>query len=251
MRKVFSGLRSESPKTLSCTVRNCLLGCFARCETEFARCERLFWDSWPRGTKSLLALSLKHFWAFWLFRHLYQASGGRNATPEKPQDSEEKSAATRVVRQGIPAHVCTKVLPSSSPKLGATWLLAQKLFEARNRPKPPQTPKFPENPAFPQNPPGIPTEFIYIYIYAVGSITWPYFGQSRVDNLAMVGSITWPSFFEPIKIGVFGDFWCTVFRGWCKISVFEKKNLVKKGVSEKQIVHLFFGEFWLYFLVAA
>ena len=33
-----------------------------------------------------------------------------------------------------------------------------------------------------------------IYIYAVGSITWPYFGQSRVNNLAMVGSITWPSF---------------------------------------------------------
>ena len=33
---------------------------------------------------------------------------------------------------------------------------------------------------------------IDIYIYAVGSITWPHFGQSRVNNLATVGSITWP-----------------------------------------------------------
>ena len=36
--------------------------------------------------------------------------------------------------------------------------------------------------------------YIYIYIYAVGSITWPHFGQSRVNNLATVGSITWPPF---------------------------------------------------------
>ena len=71
---MFSALQSESPTTVSCTVRNCVLGCFARCETGFARCERLFWDSRPRETKSLLALSLKHFWAFWLFYHLYQAS---------------------------------------------------------------------------------------------------------------------------------------------------------------------------------
>ena len=47
----------------------------------------------------------------------------------------------------------------------------------------------------------------------VGSITWPYFGQSRVNNLAMVGSITWPSFFEPIKIGVLGDFLVHSFQG--------------------------------------
>ena len=55
--------------------------------------------------------------------------------------------------------------------------------------------------------------YVYIYIYAVGSITWSYFGHFRVNNLAMVGSITWPSFFEPIKIGVWGDFLCTVFQG--------------------------------------
>ena len=80
----------------------------------------------------------------------------------------------------------------------------------------------------------------YIYIYAVGSITWPFFGQSRVNNLAMVGSITWPSFFEPIKIGFLGVFWCTVFRGCCKISVLEKKIGQKRGFRKK-IVHLFLG----------
>ena len=51
-----------------------------------------------------------------------------------------------------------------------------------------------------------PTAHIYIYIYAVELITWPFFAKSRVNNLAMVELITWPSFFEPIKIGVFGDF---------------------------------------------
>ena len=68
------GLLSESPKTVSCTLRNCVLGCFARCETAFARCERLFWDSRPRETIHFSTL-LKHFWAFWLFWYLYQASG--------------------------------------------------------------------------------------------------------------------------------------------------------------------------------
>ena len=63
--------------------------------------------------------------------------------------------------------------------------------------------------------------YVCIYIYAVGSITWPHFGHFKVNNLATVGSITWPPFLGPIKIGVFGDFMCTVFRGWCKISVFE------------------------------
>ena len=66
VRKVFSGLRSESPKTVSRTVQLCALGCFARCEV-FARCERPFGDSRSGGPKTPLALSLKHFWAFWLF----------------------------------------------------------------------------------------------------------------------------------------------------------------------------------------
>ena len=53
----------------------------------------------------------------------------------------------------------------------------------------------------------------YIYIYAVGSITWPHFGHFKVNNLATVGSITWPPFFEPIKIGVWGDFFLHSFQG--------------------------------------
>ena len=77
VRKVVAGLRSESPKPVSCTVRNCVLGCFARCETGFARCERLFWNSWPRETKSLLALSLKHFWGFWLFGTCTRPTGSQ------------------------------------------------------------------------------------------------------------------------------------------------------------------------------
>ena len=55
--------------------------------------------------------------------------------------------------------------------------------------------------------------YIYIYMYAVGLITWPFFGQSRVNNLAMVELITWPSFFEPIKIGFFGDFLVHSYQG--------------------------------------
>ena len=43
----------------------------------------------------------------------------------------------------------------------------------------------------------------YIYICAVGSITWPHFGHFKVNNLATVRSITWPPFFEPIKIVFF------------------------------------------------
>ena len=37
-------------------------------------------------------------------------------------------------------------------------------------------------------------------------------------------------------------FLCTVFRGWCKISVFEK-NWSKKGVSEKKWCTFFWGSF--------
>ena len=91
---------------------------------------------------------------------------------------------------------------------------------------------------------------IYIYIYAVELITWPFFGHFRVNNLAMVELITWPSFFEPIKIGVFGDFWCTVMRGWCQISV-SRKRIWSKRVFWKNKFAPFFGGFWLHFIVAA
>ena len=53
----------------------------------------------------------------------------------------------------------------------------------------------------------------HIYIYAVELITWPFFGHFRVNNLAMVELITWPSFFEPKKIGVFGDFLVHSYEG--------------------------------------
>ena len=53
----------------------------------------------------------------------------------------------------------------------------------------------------------------YIYIYAVVLITWPFFGQSWADNLAMVELITWPSFFEPIKIVFFWEFLVHSYEG--------------------------------------
>ena len=44
---VFGPLERETPKIVSCTARDPVLGCFPQCETRFARCERLFWDSQP------------------------------------------------------------------------------------------------------------------------------------------------------------------------------------------------------------
>ena len=67
----------------------------------------------------------------------------------------------------------------------------------------------------------------------------------------MVGSITWPSFFEPIKIGVFWRFFGAQFSGGGAKLVFLKKKFGQKKGFRKKNVHLFFGEFWLYFLVVA
>ena len=69
------------------------------------------------------------------------------------------------------------------------------------------------NPHIPPLYPDIPFCFVYIYIYAVELITWPFFGHFRVNNLAMAELITWPSFFEPIKIGVLGDFLVHSYEG--------------------------------------
>ena len=78
-------------------------------------------------------------------------------------------------------------------------------------------------------------------IWAVGSITWPFFGRFRVNNLAMVGSITWPSFFEPIKNRGFWRFFCAQFSGGgAKLAL--KKNGQKRGFRKKN-VHLFLGSF--------
>ena len=113
VRKVFLGLRSESPKTVSCTVRNCLLGCFARCETRFARCERLFWDSRPRETKSLLALSLKHFGHFGCFDTCTRPAGLKRLQPQ-PQRFAQNSGAVSFAK----TFTCYRVhLGPSGPKL--------------------------------------------------------------------------------------------------------------------------------------
>ena len=73
------------------------------------------------------------------------------------------------------------------------------------------------------------------------TITWPHFGHFKVNNLATSRSITWPPFFEPIKIVFFEFFQCTVFRGWCKISVLKSCFLVKKRGFRKKGCALFWG----------
>ena len=75
-----------------------------------------------------------------------------------------------------------------------------------------------------------PAIHIYIYIYAVELITWPFFGHFRVNNLAMVELITWPSFFEPIKIGVLGDFLVHSYEGGGAKLVFLEKEFGQKKV---------------------
>ena len=93
--------------------------------------------------------------------------------------------------------------------------------------------------------------YIYMYMYAVGSITWPHFGHFKVNNLATSRSITWPPFFEPIKISFFFRFFGAQFSGGGAKLVFFKVVLGQKRGLRKKNVHLFFGEFRLYFIVAA
>ena len=75
----------------------------------------------------------------------------------------------------------------------------------------------------------------HIYIYAVGLITWPFFGKSRVNNLAMVELITWPSIFEPMKIGFFLRFFGAQLSGGGAKLVFLKKKFGQKTVSKNKI----------------
>ena len=84
----------------------------------------------------------------------------------------------------------------------------------------------------------------HIYIYAVGSITWPDFGQSRVNNLAGVGSITWPAFFWAYKNRGFGRFFGAQFSGGGAKLVFLKKKIwSKKGFPKKKMCTFFWGCF--------
>ena len=93
--------------------------------------------------------------------------------------------------------------------------------------------------------------YIYICIYAVGSITWPHFGRFKVNNLATSRSITWPPFFEPIKIGFFEIFICAQFSGGGATLVFLKVVFGQKRGFRKKSCAPFLGEFRLYLIVAA
>ena len=68
--KVIWGLWAKSPKRVSRTVQNLFRTGRNSLKQGFAPCKRLFWDSRSRGPKTPFAPSLKHFWVFWLFRHL-------------------------------------------------------------------------------------------------------------------------------------------------------------------------------------
>ena len=80
---MISGLWPESPKRVSRTVQTLFRTRGNNLKRGFAPCKRLFWDSHSRDPKTPFAPSLKHFWAFWLFRHLYQASGVANLATQK------------------------------------------------------------------------------------------------------------------------------------------------------------------------
>ena len=54
--------------------------------------------------------------------------------------------------------------------------------------------------------------YIYMCVYAVGAISWPYFGHFRVNNLATSRSITWPPFLT-YKSSVFLVFSMHSFQG--------------------------------------
>ena len=53
--------KSTSPKRSRARCDTAFGAVLPWCETGFARCERLFWDSRPRKTKTILALSLSPF----------------------------------------------------------------------------------------------------------------------------------------------------------------------------------------------
>ena len=72
---MFSGLWRERPKIVSCTVRNPVLGCFPPVRNKVCTVRETLLGLPAQRPQITLAPSLKHFRAFWLFRHLYQASG--------------------------------------------------------------------------------------------------------------------------------------------------------------------------------
>ena len=82
---------------------------------------------------------------------------------------------------------------------------------------------------------------MYIYIYAVGSITWPHFRLLRVNILATYKSITWPPFFANENTVFFLVFWVQSFQGMVQHLYLKKLFLVKKGFSENGWCTFFWG----------
>ena len=82
--------------------------------------------------------------------------------------------------------------------------------------------------------------YVCIYIYAVGSISWPHFGHFKVNNLSTSRSITWPLFWT-YKNRFFGFFQCTIFRGWCKIIGLKSCIWSKKCFFPKKGCAFFLG----------
>ena len=77
-----------------------------------------------------------------------------------------------------------------------------------------------------------------LYVYAVGSITWPHLSRFRVNNLATYKSITWPPFWNPLFYCEFLE--CSIFRAVGANFVFGKVFFVK-GVSENGRCTFFWG----------
>ena len=74
--KVIWCLWAESLKRVSRTVQTLRRTGGSSLKQGFALCKGMAWDSHPGGPKTCFALSLSTFgWAFWPFRHLYQAGG--------------------------------------------------------------------------------------------------------------------------------------------------------------------------------
>ena len=75
-RNVYaSGVRVPKQSFARCEAY--VLGCFARCETGFAQCQRLFWDTRPREIRSLSALSLSTFGHFGCFDTCTRPTGSQ------------------------------------------------------------------------------------------------------------------------------------------------------------------------------
>ena len=99
------------------------LGCFARCETGFARCETLFWDSRPRETKSLLALSLPYpsFPCFFWKTARKTTQKSRIFYPYRTPKIPGKEAKNAKKKQGNP-HKGKKTRNSKKTRKGRTGL---------------------------------------------------------------------------------------------------------------------------------